>query len=269
MDEIQDDKLAQNSDRPVFVRTGEIESGLSVEAAIAPQDTVPAAIPQGLSATPGDGRAALSRRGSLDRDIFGYDVYLSTSRRPRGGRPAGRRAGLGLQAKEGPLVPGDPGIHGFTTGTADDKLYLLSTGAGKAKALFGVSTVAKGSWPQLMRMTKNGRRLFVSMNLADKVVALDTSKPELRGLPNLPDMGTESGPHDLAPTGDEKRLVVSDRFTRQDDFGKVHSLRDHKAHVARVSAGEPVPWPRLQPAYGHGGRERPARPHGVAFRRLA
>lgn len=65
----------------------------------------------------------------------------------------------------------------FTAGMIDDKLYLLNPKRGTATPVFDFSTIAKGGWPQLMRITKDGKRLFISMNTAGKVVMFDISNP--------------------------------------------------------------------------------------------
>src|SRR5262249_18747426 len=63
------------------------------------------------------------------------------------------------------LIPNDSGARAFTAGMTDDKLYLVDTQAGTARAVFDFSAIAAGGWPQLMRMTRDGGRLFISMNM--------------------------------------------------------------------------------------------------------
>lgn len=163
------------------------------------------------------------------------------------------------------LIPGDAKGRGYTAGMTDDQLYLLDTDKGEAKAVFDFSTIAKGGWPQLMRTTKDGKRLFVSMNMAGKVAMFDTSDPEKPKLLKVLDLGKDSGPHYISLTKDEKRLVISDYFLNEDDAGKVHAEGDHKIHVARVSGKDIVLDPKFQlncnTAFAN-----PARPHGVAFK---
>ena len=64
------------------------------------------------------------------------------------------------------LIPNDRLARGFTAGMLDDHLYLLDTRHGTAQPVFDFSSIAKGGWPQLMRVTSDGRKLFVSMNQA-------------------------------------------------------------------------------------------------------
>ncbi len=76
------------------------------------------------------------------------------------------------------LIPGDRHDRAYTAGMLDDKLYLVETRAGRAKPVFDFSTIARGGWPQLIRMTADGTRMFITMNVAGKVAMLDTSDPE-------------------------------------------------------------------------------------------
>ncbi|MGH9364795.1 MAG: selenium-binding protein SBP56-related protein, partial [Thermoanaerobaculia bacterium] len=91
------------------------------------------------------------------------------------------------------LIPGDPGKRGYTAGMIDDKLYLLDTEKATARAVFDFATIAKGGWPQLMRTTRDGKRLFVSMNMAGKIAMFDTSDPEHPKLLKALDLGKDSG----------------------------------------------------------------------------
>src|SRR5207302_7034372 len=51
------------------------------------------------------------------------------------------------------LIPRDPERRGFTAGMLDDHLYLLDTRRATARAVFDFASIAKGGWPQLMRIT--------------------------------------------------------------------------------------------------------------------
>jgi selenium-binding protein 1 len=164
------------------------------------------------------------------------------------------------------LIPGDERARGYTAGMLDDKLYLLNTRAGTARAVFDFSTIQKGGWPQLMRVTADGRRLFLSMNQAGKVVMFDISEPEEPRVLKVLDLGTGSGPHYIALTQDDKRLVISDYFLNEDSFGKVHAEGDHKIHVARVTENDLVLDPRFAVDFNSAFASGPARPHGVAIK---
>lgn len=164
------------------------------------------------------------------------------------------------------LIPEDAKARAYTAGMTDDKLYLLDTQSGTATPVFDFSTIAKGGWPQLMRMTRDGKRLFISMNMAGRVVMFDTSNPMKPKVLSILDLGADSGPHYLALTEDETRLVISDYFLNEDDAGKVHAEGDHIIHVARVTNKELVLDSRFQLDFNTAFATGPARPHGMAFK---
>lgn len=164
------------------------------------------------------------------------------------------------------LIPGNKDGLGYTAGMTDDQLYLLDTQHGTAQAVFDFGSVAKEGWPQLMRMTSDGKQLFISLNTAGKVVMLDTTKPSQPRLVKVLDLGEKSGPHYIALTKDEKRLVISDYFLNEDEFGKVHAEGDHKIHVARVTRNDLELDTRFQLDLNKAVGTGPARPHGVAFK---
>lgn len=164
------------------------------------------------------------------------------------------------------LIPGDRRQRAFTAGMLDDKLYLINTRRGTVTPVFDFSTIQKGGWPQLIRMTRDGKRLFITMNVAGRVAMFDTSDPEHPELLDVLDLGPDSGPHYLALTRDEKRLVISDYFLNEDDFGKVHQEGDHKVHVAEVRSRSLVLDSRFQLDFNTAFVSGPARPHGLALK---
>ena len=164
------------------------------------------------------------------------------------------------------LIPGDEKGRAFTAGMLDDQLYLIDTRRGTATSVFNFATIAPGGWPQLMRMTSDGKRLFISMNTAGKIVMFDTSNPRRPRVLKVLDLGATSGPHYIALTEDEKRLVISDYFLNEDEAGKVHAEGDHLIHVAKVTNRDLVLDPRFQLNFNTAFATGPARPHGVAFK---
>jgi len=52
------------------------------------------------------------------------------------------------------LIPADHRQRGFTAGMLDDRLYLLDTKHGTARAVFDFATISKGGWPQLIRISE-------------------------------------------------------------------------------------------------------------------
>ena len=204
-----------------------------------------------LHAVPGD----LELRGSVRVWDFRKRKILRTITLPN---PAGT-----IDVK---LIPDDAQERAYTAGMTDDKLYLLDTRAGTATAVFDFATIAQGGWPQLMRMTRDGKRLFISLNMAGKVVMFDTSNPRRPKVLKVLDLGGGSGPHYIALTEDEKRLVISDYFLNEDDAGKVHAEGDHRVHVAKITERDLKLDSRFQLNFNTAFATGPARPHGLAMK---
>src|SRR5437660_1634685 len=88
----------------------------------------------------------------------------------------------------------------------------------------------------------------------------------LHAMPGGLELGANSGPHYIALTSDESRLVISDYFLNEDDAGKVHAEGDHLVHVARVTNRNLVLDRRFQLNFNTAFATGPARPHGMAFK---
>lgn len=164
------------------------------------------------------------------------------------------------------LIPHDHMARAYTAGMLDDHLYLVDTRHGTAKAVFDFASIQAGGWPQLMRVTRDGRRLFVSMNQAGKIAMFDISDPNEPRLLKALDLGPGSGPHYIALTEDEQRLVISDYFLNEDNFGKVHAEGDHKIHVAKVTKDDLVLDSKFNLDFNSAFPSGPARPHGIAIK---
>src|SRR5262245_16103329 len=174
------------------------------------------------------------------------------------------------------LIPHDPQLRAFTAGMADNQLYLVDTQHGTATAVFDFGVYAvpliPGApvWPQLLRINKQGTRLFITLNYAGqagKVVMLDIADPGHPVVKAVVDLGTNSGPHYLRLTQDEKRLVVSDYFLVEDlaPGGVVHAEGDHKIHVINVDSDRLELDGRFALDLNHAISTGPARPHGLAI----
>jgi len=98
------------------------------------------------------------------------------------------------------------------------------------------------------------------------VVMFDTSNPRRPKVLKILDLGANSGPHYIALTDDERRLVISDYFLNEDEFGKVHAEGDHIVHVAKVTNKDLVLDSRFQLNFNTAFVTGPARPHGLAFK---
>ena len=95
---------------------------------------------------------------------------------------------------------------------------------------------------------------------------LDIRDPEQPKVLKILDLGAKSGPHYIALTRDERRLVITDYFLNEDAVGKVHAEGDHKVHVAKVTADDLALDPRFSLDFDEAIATGPARPHGVAFK---
>ena len=90
------------------------------------------------------------------------------------------------------LIPRDQRLRAFTAGMADGMLYLVDTQEGTAKAVFDFSVLAPpgtGAMPQLLRMNREGTRLFVTLNGAGKVAMLNIARPDRPQVMSVVDLG--------------------------------------------------------------------------------
>src|SRR6185436_12089982 len=127
------------------------------------------------------------------------------------------------------LIPHDPYARAFTAGMFDGLVYLVDTRRGTAKPVFDcedivphVETPVEGGMVQLLAMPESGDRLIFGSFQAGQVGMLDVSDPEHPIQAGIVNLGLNAGPHDLELSEDGKRLVVTDYFLDEDDFGKIH-----------------------------------------------
>jgi hypothetical protein len=67
-------------------------------------------------------------------------------------------------------------------------------------------------------------------------------------------------------TEDDERLVVTDYFLNEDDFGKIHLEGDHHVHVIKVSKDNLELDQRFDVDFDTAFSTGPARPHGIAMK---
>jgi len=131
-----------------------------------------------------------------------------------------------------------------------------------------IEVPVQGGMVQLLAMPQSGDRLIFASFQAGQIGMLDISD---RTNPNgfvqkaIVNLGVDAGPHDIALTKDDSRLVVTDYFLNQDDFGKIRFEGDHKVHVIQVTH-DTLEMDRrftldFNTAFTH-----PARPHGIAMK---
>jgi selenium-binding protein 1 len=171
------------------------------------------------------------------------------------------------------LIPGDPQGRAFTAGMFDGFVYLVDTRSGTAKAVFDCESIVphidvpvRGGMTQLMAMPRSGDRLIFGLFQAGQVGMLDVSDPEHPAQSSIVNLGVDAGPHMIALTDDDKRLVVSDYFLNEDDFGKVHFEGDHHVRVITVSSHRLALDRRFDVDFNTAFATGPARPHGVAMK---
>jgi selenium-binding protein 1 len=168
------------------------------------------------------------------------------------------------------LIPHDQRLRAITAGMVDDKLYLVDTQGGTAKAVFDFdvfSTPTAPAMPQLLKMNREGTRLFVTLNGAGKVVMLNIARPDHPEVMSVVDLGPDSGPHFLRLTADERRLVVTDYFLVEDlaPGGIVNVEGDHKVHVINIHGNRLELDPAFDLDFDRDISTGPARPHGVVM----
>ena len=171
------------------------------------------------------------------------------------------------------LIPGDPLGRAFTAGMFDGFVYLVDTMNGTAHAVFDCETIVphvevpvRGGMTQLMVMPRSGDRLIFGLFQAGQVGMLDVSDPEHPVQAGIVNLGKDAGPHMLALTDDDKRLVVSDYFLNEDGFGKIHFEGDHHVRVIEVSRKRLTLDRRFDVDFNTAFATGPARPHGVAMK---
>ena len=169
------------------------------------------------------------------------------------------------------LIPGDSQGRAFTAGMFDGLVYLVDTSAGTAHVVFDCENIVphvdvpvRGGMIQLLAMPQSGNRLIFASFQAGQVGMLDVSDPEHPVQTGIVNLGVNAGPHDIDLTDDDKRLVVTDYFLNEDDFGKIHFEGDHRVHVIKVFRNRLQLDRRFDLDFNTAFPTGPARPHGIA-----
>lgn len=165
------------------------------------------------------------------------------------------------------LIPGDPRRRAYSCGMFDGHVHLVDTVTGTTQPVFDTDDVNPGGphvMPQIIQMPASGDRLIFSLFETGQVVMLDVSNRARPKLLSVVELGAGAGPHDIDLTEDGKRLIVTDYFLNEDDFGKVHFEGDHKVHVIKVHRNRLELDPRFNLDFNTAFASGPARPHGIA-----
>jgi selenium-binding protein 1 len=172
------------------------------------------------------------------------------------------------------LIPHDPHGRAVTANMFTGFVYSVDPTDGSYVQAFDCNTIVphvdvpvRGGMSQLLAMPRSGRRLIFGLFQAGQVGMLDITNPKKFTQVSVVSFGKDSGPHSVHLTHDDKRLVVTDYFLNEDDFGKIHFEGDHKVHVLNVSDDGLAIDPRFHvidfnTAFATG----PARPHGIGMK---
>jgi hypothetical protein len=172
------------------------------------------------------------------------------------------------------LIPGDSHGRAVTVNMFSGLMYSVDPTDGSYEQAFDTETITphvdtevRGGLPGLLAMPRGGRRLIFATFMAGQVGMLDITNPKRFKQVSVVSFGKDTGPHSVHLTHDGKRLVVTDYFLNQDDFGKVHMEGDHKVHVLDVREQGLTVDPAFQvvdfnTAFSTG----PARPHGIGMK---
>ena len=170
------------------------------------------------------------------------------------------------------LIPGDPHGRAVTANMFSGLVYTVDPTDGSVVQSFDcedivphVEVPVPGGMVQLLEMPKSGDRLIFGSFQAGQVGMLDITDPNAFVQKSVVDLGVDAGPHDIHLTEDDARLVVTDYFLNEDDFGKIHFEGDHKVHVIKVTHDTLTLDTRFDLDFDTA-FEYPARPHGIAMK---
>jgi hypothetical protein len=218
-----------------------------------------------LNVVPGIVNGAIQARGSVRVWDLAHRTITKTIPVGNPSNPAGT---LDIN-----LIPNDPGLRAYVSGVFDGKLYLVDPVAGTATPAVDFNSFALPGaaevWPHLFVINKAGTRLAITLNyhgLDGKVVWLNIENREHPTILSVVELGENAGPHYVAFSPEEDRVVVSDYFLVQDLFpsGVVQDEGDHKIHALNIVGDALVPDATFNLDFNRDISTGPARPHGIA-----
>ena len=171
------------------------------------------------------------------------------------------------------LIPGDPHGRAVTANMFTGLVYTVDPTDGSYVQSFDCETITphvevpvRGGMTQLLAMPRSGRRLIFGSFQAGQVGMLDITNPSQFTQVSVVSFGLDAGPHSIHLTHDDKRLVVTDYFLNEDDFGKIHFEGDHKVRVLNVSDDGLTIDPKFHVVdFNTAFPTGPARPHGIGM----
>ena len=172
------------------------------------------------------------------------------------------------------LIPGDPHGRAVTANMFTGLVYSVDPTDGSFVQAFDCQTIVphvevpvRGGMAQLLAMPRSGKRMIFGLFQAGQVGMLDITNPKQFAQVSVVSFGKDSGPHSVHLTHDDKRLVVTDYFLNEDDFGKIHFEGDHKVHVLNVTDDALTVDAAFQVIdFNTAFKTGPARPHGMGMK---
>ena len=170
------------------------------------------------------------------------------------------------------LIPGDPHGRAVTANMFSGLVYTVDPTDGSVVQSFDcedivphVEVPVPGGMVQLLAMPESGDRLIFASFQAGQVGLLDIHDPGAFRQLSVVNLGLGAGPHDIDLTDDDARLVVTDYFLDEDDFGRIHFDGDRKVRVIKVTRDALTLDTRFDLDFNTA-FEHPARPHGIAMK---
>lgn len=163
------------------------------------------------------------------------------------------------------LLPHNADGDGYVGGSGNGQLYLFDSRTGTEGDVFDLDTLAPGALAQVMAVSSDGTRLFVPYTGnggADGIAMFDVSDPAHPRLLDNFRTGRGSGPHMTMLVGNGTRLIATDYFLNEDNFGKLHLDGDHYVRVLDVSRNRLTEDPRFQVSMNRLIPGVELRPHG-------
>jgi len=170
------------------------------------------------------------------------------------------------------LIPGDPHGRAVTANMFTGLVYTVDPTDGSVVQSFDCETIVphietpvEGGMVQLLATPGSGDRLIFASFQAGQVGLLDISDRNAFSQLSIVNLGLGAGPHDIDLTEDDSRLVVTDYFLDEDEFGRIHFDGDRRVHVIQVTHDGLALDPRFDLDFNTA-FEHPARPHGIAMK---
>ena len=172
------------------------------------------------------------------------------------------------------LIPGDSHGRAVTVNMFTGLMYSVDPTDGSYVQAFDmsdikphVSTPVPGGMPGLLAVPRSGHTVITATFMAGQIAMLDMSNPKKFKQLSVVGFGQNTGPHSIHLTHDDKRLVVTDYFLNEDDFGKVQLEGDHKLHVLNVSDNAlSIDAAFAAVDFNTAFTTGPARPHGIGMK---